>query len=143
VSLKQHIAAAEAKLRRASLAAALGDDAGSLGKPASSFRRCVTGRELLNLALVEAERMEAERKSRAARAGSGRPASVRWRKKTGQLERDAAEIGRLTEALHNARNRMTDTSQGIVALLPPSLRTDARPLPGDARNAGPFANLLT
>src|SRR5205823_4081946 len=36
---------------------------------------------------------------------------------------------RLTEALHNARNRMTDTSQGIVALLPASLRSNARPYP--------------
>src|SRR5205085_1043797 len=34
-----------------------------------------------------------------------------------------------TDALHQARTRIAETGRGIVALLPPSLRTDARPYP--------------
>ena len=79
-------------------------------------------------ALQAAEQAEAERVTALhAREWQARKRSLA--QKAGQLERDAAEVARLTEALQTARNRMAETGQGIVALLPPSLRTNARPYP--------------
>lgn len=125
---EQDIQAAEAELRAVSLQAALSDDPDAGHDTIARLNQLRGKRELLVNALSAAEQAEAEKQT-ALRAREWQARKRSLAQKAGQLERDAAEVARLTEALHQARERMAETGQGIVALLPPSLRTDARPYP--------------
>src|SRR5437588_10024072 len=127
-AIERDIQAAESELRAVSLEAALSEDPDAGYDTVARLNQLRSKRELLVNALAAAEQAEAERLAALhVREWQARKRSLA--QKTGQLEREAAEIARLTDALHQARNRMAETGQGIVALLPPSLRTNARPYP--------------
>ena len=125
---EQDIQAAEAELRAVSLQAALSEDPDAGHDTIARLNQPRGKRELLVNALAAAEQAEAEKQT-ALRHRTWQAVKRSLSQKTGQLERDAAEVERLVKATHQARERMADTGQGIVALLPASLRTGARPWP--------------
>jgi hypothetical protein len=120
------IAAAEAELRQASLAAALSDDPDA-GYDAIARLNQLQGRKaLLQSALQAAEQAERDRAAAFhAREWQARKRSLA--QKAGQLDRDAADVAKASKALHEAQARMVETAAGIGALLPRQLRTPARP----------------
>jgi hypothetical protein len=125
---KRDIAQAETALRAISLQAALSEDPDAGHDAVARLNQLRGKRELLVNALAAAEQAAAEREQ-AARHREWQARKRSLAQKAGQLEREAAEVARLTSELQNARIRIAETGQGIVALLPPSLRTDARRYP--------------
>jgi hypothetical protein len=125
-NVETSIAAAEAELRQASLAAALSDDADA-GYDAVARLHGLRGRKaILEAALAEALRIETDAQAALRhREWVARKRSLA--QKAGQLDRDAADVAKATKALHEARSRMSDTASGIAALLPRQLRTPAKP----------------
>jgi hypothetical protein len=123
---EQGIQAAEVELRTISLQAALSEDPDAGHDAIARLNALRSKRELLTNALQAAEQAERERLAALhAREWQARKRSLA--QKTGQLERDAAEVARNLTALQNGIRRMEEAGQSIVALLPPNLRTPARP----------------
>jgi hypothetical protein len=125
-AVEQEIAQAETELRAVSLQAALSGDENA-GYDAIARLNQLQGRKaLLQNALQAAEQVERDRVAALhAREFAARKRSLA--QKTGQLDRDAADVAKATKALHEARSRMASTASGIAALLPPTLRTPAKP----------------
>jgi hypothetical protein len=123
---EQDIKAAEADLRRVSLQLALSEDPDAGYDAVARLNQLRSKRELLQHGLQAAEQAEAERLAALhAREWQARKRSLA--QKAGQLERDAAEVARALATLQEGIRRMEEAGQSIVALLPPSLRTSARP----------------
>jgi hypothetical protein len=123
---EQGIAQAEADLRAISLQAALSEDPDAGHDAVARLNALRSKRELLQNALQAAEQAEAERET-AARHREWQARKRSLAQKTGQLERDAAIVCKAIADLQDAIRRMEEVGQSIVALLPPSLRTSARP----------------
>jgi hypothetical protein len=119
------IAEAEKELDRAALQAVLAHDQ-SASAATAKLDLLRHRRDLLGRALQAAEQKERET-SDAARQREWIARKRSLAQKTGQLERDAAEVARAITALQDGIRRMEEAGQSIVALLPPSLRTSARP----------------
>jgi hypothetical protein len=125
-ALEQDIAAAEVELRAVSLSAALSNDPDAGHDTIARLHQLRGRKELLQAALAQAEEAERERLAAMhAREWQARKRSLA--QKAGQLERDAAEVARALATLHEGIRRMEEAGQSIVALLPLSLRTQARP----------------
>jgi hypothetical protein len=123
---EREVQSAEADLRAISLEAALSDSPDAGNDAIARLNALRSKRELLVNALAAAEQAEAEREAAVhAREWQARKRSLA--QKAGQLERDAVEVARATEALNNAKQRMKETGAAIIPLLPRSLQNDAKP----------------
>jgi hypothetical protein len=123
---EQGIAQAEADLRAISLQAALSEDPDAGHDAVARLNQLRSKRELLQNALAQAEEAERERLT----AQQAREMQARRRalsQHCGTLSRDAAEVARAITTLQEGIGRMEEVGQSIVALLPPNLRTSARP----------------
>jgi hypothetical protein len=125
-STEQDIARAETDLRAVSLQAALSEDPDAGHDTIARLNQLRGKRELLLHALKAAEQAERDRLADLhAREFAARKRSLSQR--TGQLQRDSAEVADALKQLDKAIDRFTSTGSSILPLLPQQLQSDARP----------------
>jgi hypothetical protein len=117
---------ADADLSRLSLQAILtGDDAEALGAQAK-LRALANLHGLLTAALVECQRIEAERQAEL-RSQQNVSAKRALAQHAGKFARDADDVAKAIADLKDATERMQSSAGSIVAVCPPHLRTPANP----------------
>jgi hypothetical protein len=119
------IQSAETQLQRTALTAVLSDDQ-SVFEPSAKLQALRSRKEVLQAALQEAERVEAERLAEfRSREDLARRRALAQH--AGSLARNAEAVTKALAELRDAQDRLTASGGSIVALLPPHLRCPARP----------------
>jgi hypothetical protein len=126
VAVEQEVQSAEADLRAISLEAALSGSPDAGHDAIARLNQLRSKRELLTNALQAAEQAERDRLAALhAREMQARKRSLA--QKLGAYEREAGEVAKATQALNDAKARMSETALSIAPLLPRQLRTGAKP----------------
>lgn len=120
------IEASEATLRRVSLDAVLGENPAAGFDAVARLNELRAKRELLANALQVAEQDGQDARA-ALRHQDWQTRARALRQHLGRVQRDAADVTQALGTLRDAFRRLADTGQSIAALLPPSMRSPARP----------------